>query len=227
MAFSALTGSGADISASALRICSRTSSRPRADRMRSSARVSRSPVLGSCGRYPTVPECLTVPAAGVAAPESTLARVVLPAPFRPIRPIRSPSATWKDASASRSRAPARSSMPLATIMITKNTGSRRRFRDAYPHRGEQLRRALEDGPPRVGDGQEPLRRDGQVRGEPRVVTQPRDRPLVPAEDDRVQPGAPAEDGGRRVRRSVKLLIPLLSPAAGEALLRPAARRAAA
>src|ERR1700761_9677342 len=117
-------------------------------------------------------------------------------------------------------------MPLATIMITKNTGSARGLRKLNPHGGEQPGGALEHGTPRVGNGEEPLRRDGQVRGEPRVVTQPGDRPLVPAEDDRVQPRAPAEDGDGRVRRRVKRLIRLLFPAAGEAVLRPPARRAA-
>src|SRR6185312_1556181 len=220
-----------------------------------------------------VPDARTVPAAGKAAPDRTLARVVLPAPLRPTRPMRSPSATWKDASASRSRAPARSSMPLATIMITKNTGSHRRLRKPYSHGGEQPGRAFEDGPLRVGDGEEALRGERQVRREPRVVPQLRDRPLVAAEDDRVQPrsavrrragagsrsfcsrtiaayspafrvsarrvvrwrasccyhtpGRPAsEDGRGRVRCRLERLVGLLLPAAGEALLRPAARRAA-
>src|SRR5271156_4585677 len=81
------------------------------------ASVSRSPVRGSCGRDPTGPERRTEPAAGWACPASTLASVVFPAPFRPTRPIRSPAATWKDAPSSSRRAPARSSMSVATIMF--------------------------------------------------------------------------------------------------------------
>src|SRR5215475_1858488 len=65
-----------------------------------------------------LPLVRTVPAAGSPLPDSTFIKVVLPAPLRPTSPIRSPSATWNEASASSSRAPARSSMPLATIMWT-------------------------------------------------------------------------------------------------------------
>jgi len=122
-------GSGSDISASALRIWSRSSSRParRQDAVKREERPG-SPVLGSCGEV----------ADGTRVPDGAGGRQArcrkgpwrgwsYPRPFRPTRPMRSPCATWKDASASRSRAPARSSMPLATIMITKNTGSRRRL----------------------------------------------------------------------------------------------------
>ena len=64
-----------------------------------------------------LPDRRTEPAAGWASPASTLASVVLPAPFRPTRPIRSPADTWNDALSSSRRAPARSSISLATIMI--------------------------------------------------------------------------------------------------------------
>src|SRR5580704_583879 len=117
MAAAAAPESGAAICASAARRSARSWSSPRADSTRSMASVSRSPVRGSCGRYPTEPDRRTEPAAGWPCPASTLASVVLPAPFRPTRPIRSPVATWNDALSSSRRAPARSSMSLATIMI--------------------------------------------------------------------------------------------------------------
>ena len=50
-----------------------------------------------------------IPAAGAPSLASTRASVVLPAPFRPTRPILSPGATWKDTESSSRRAPARSS----------------------------------------------------------------------------------------------------------------------
>ena len=79
------------------------------------------PAAGSVRRSGAVgylPQDLrTEPEAGCASPASTLASVVFPAPFRPTRPIRSPVDTWNDALSSSRRAPARSSMSLATIMI--------------------------------------------------------------------------------------------------------------
>ncbi len=57
-----------------------------------------------------------MPPAGCPSPASTLVSVVLPAPFRPTRPIRWPGAIWKVAPSSSRRAPARSSTSRATIM---------------------------------------------------------------------------------------------------------------
>ena len=102
------------IASSARRSRSTTESRPRADRMRFLASTSRSPVRGSCGRYPTVPVLVIVPLAGCASPDRILVSVVLPAPFRPTKPILSPGATWKEACSNRRRAPARTSTSLAT-----------------------------------------------------------------------------------------------------------------
>src|SRR5215472_17322130 len=65
-----------------------------------------------------VPVRRTVPSAGSASPASTRASVVLPAPFRPTRPILSPGAIWKLAASSSNSAPARSSRPPATITRT-------------------------------------------------------------------------------------------------------------
>src|SRR3954447_19894246 len=56
-----------------------------------------------------------VPPAGVPSPARHLVRVVLPAPLRPTRPMRSPLATRKVAFSTRTRAPARSSIPEAVI----------------------------------------------------------------------------------------------------------------
>ena len=70
---------------------------------------------GSCGRYPTSPRLVTVPAAGCDSPASARRRVVLPAPFRPTRPTRSPVAIRKVACSIRTRGPARSSTPWALI----------------------------------------------------------------------------------------------------------------
>src|ERR1700744_4397472 len=111
-------------------------------------------------------------------------------------------------------------MPLATIMITKNTGSAVRLCKPDPYRGELLRCGLENHALRVGDGEEAFRRQGEVPGEPRVPAQLRDRPLVPAEDDRVEfprragrlPPAEDREGGARGR--VERLACLLLPAAG-------------
>src|SRR5262245_3573083 len=55
------------------------------------------------------------PAAGWPSPARHLVRVVLPAPLRPTRPMRSPLATRKEADSMRTRAPARSSTPVAVI----------------------------------------------------------------------------------------------------------------
>src|SRR5229473_1868882 len=77
----------------------------------------------------------TLPAAGIASPASTLARVVLPAPFRPTRPTLSPGAIWKLASASSSCAPARSSRPVAAITwhhSKRGSGKKRHGRGPYP-----------------------------------------------------------------------------------------------
>src|SRR5665811_1631876 len=86
-----------------------TPSSPRAERIRSRVVTSRSPVRGSCGRYPIVPLRLTDPAAGNVSPARILVRVVLPAPLRPTRPIVSPGFTGNDTGLSRSLAPARTS----------------------------------------------------------------------------------------------------------------------
>ena len=56
-----------------------------------------------------------VPPAGMPSPARHLVRVVLPAPLRPTRPMRSPLAIRKVADSMRTRAPARSSMPEAEI----------------------------------------------------------------------------------------------------------------
>ena len=56
-----------------------------------------------------------VPPAGMPSPARHLVRVVLPAPLRPTRPMRSPLAIRKEADSMRMRAPARSSMPEAVI----------------------------------------------------------------------------------------------------------------
>src|SRR5215831_17510922 len=65
-----------------------------------------------------VPVRRTVPLAGRPSPASTRASVVLPAPFRPTKPILSPGPTWKLAASISSCAPARNSRPLATITRT-------------------------------------------------------------------------------------------------------------
>src|SRR5580692_7607865 len=70
----------------------------------------------------------TLPAAGIASPASTLASVVLPAPFRPTSPLLSPAAIWKLASASSSCAPARNSRPVAAI--TRQHSKRRIGKEA-------------------------------------------------------------------------------------------------
>src|SRR5579862_3455774 len=224
------------------------------------ASTSRSPVRGSCGRYPTEPDRRTEPVVGWAWPARTLASVVLPAPFRPTRPIRSPAATWKDALSSSRRAPARSSISVATIMIRCSrdtdgkrtdfspegpqsvivigstgllyvTGSGRaiKFRLGQPDANGLVggRDALEHGRARVGNREEAVRGPAQVRGQPRVVAQPRDRPPVPAEDHRVQAGraVPAEDPGRGVGGGPERHRGLVLPAPGEAVLGPPARRA--
>src|SRR5664280_2052840 len=62
-----------------------------------------------------LPVRVTVPAAGAASPASTRVSVVLPAPLRPTKPIRSPGATRTDAELSNSREPARSSRSVAVI----------------------------------------------------------------------------------------------------------------
>src|SRR5580704_2525323 len=206
MAAAAAPESGAAICASAARRSARSWSSPRADSTRSMASVSRSPVRGSCGRYPTAPERRTEPPAGWAWPASTLASVVFPAPLRPTRPMRSPAATWKDAPSSSRRAPARSSMSVATIMIqlllrTNENGQtsplegvlsplsaarhlvylvgRRRangFRlgHADANGQEGARCLLQHGQPRVGDGEEAVGGQGQVRRQPRVAADSRD-----------------------------------------------------
>ncbi len=51
------------------------------------------------------------------SPASTFSVVVLPAPLRPTRPIRSPGCTRRVVSASRMREPARSSRPVAVIIV--------------------------------------------------------------------------------------------------------------
>src|SRR5271163_702296 len=222
------------------------------------ASVSRSPVRGSRGRYPTGPERRTEPAAGWACPASTLASVVFPAPFRPTRPIRSPAATWKDAPSSSRRAPARSSMSVATIMFqlllrTNENGqtsspegvlsplsaARRlvylvgrsranglRLGQADANGQEGARYLLQHGQPRVRDGEEAVGGQGQVRRQPRVAANPRDGSLVPAQDQIVQP-VRAEHRGRRVGGGPQRGRGLVLPAPGEAVLRPAARRAPA
>jgi hypothetical protein len=65
-----------------------------------------------------VPVRCTVPPAGRPSPASTRASVVLPAPFRPTRPILSPGPTWKLAASISNCAPARNSRPAATITRT-------------------------------------------------------------------------------------------------------------
>src|SRR5690606_27487672 len=55
------------------------------------------------------------PPVGWVSPARVLVSVVLPAPLRPTRPIRSPEATRNVASLSSTRAPTRSSTPWAVI----------------------------------------------------------------------------------------------------------------
>ena len=224
------------------------------------ASMSMFPVRGSCGRYPTVPDLRTEPAAGWASPASTLASVVLPAPFRPTRPMRSPADTWNDASSSSRRAPARSSISLATIMTdaprTKmdrplpwgvslvrgeehgiqstvvspsaglsDSGSVSRMRMARKARGMSRSTASRGS----GTVRKRAGRLGQVFLQPGVVAQPGGRPLVPAQHHGVEPvrAVPAEHLGRGVGGGPQRRGGLVLPAPGEALLRPAARRAAA
>ena len=86
-------GSSLPISASASRSRRTTSSRPRADRIRSRASTSGSPVRGSCGQVADVAGARApCPAAGSASPARMRVRVVLPAPLRPTRPTLSPGA---------------------------------------------------------------------------------------------------------------------------------------
>src|SRR5215217_3966450 len=93
----------------------RRTSRPRPDSTRSLALMSRSPLRGSCGRYPISPTVSTLPACGMRSPASVVSVVVLPAPLRPTRPIRSPGCTRRVASLMRMRLPARSSRPVVVI----------------------------------------------------------------------------------------------------------------
>src|SRR5690349_5278911 len=62
------------------------------------------------------PDRVMLPAAGRVSPARVLVRVVLPAPLRPTRPIRSPGWTRKVTPVSRARAPARSSRSVTVIM---------------------------------------------------------------------------------------------------------------
>ena len=141
------------ICASAARIPARTSSRPRADSTRSMARPSRSPARVSCGRYPMVRAAArTVPAAGSASPASTRARVVLPAPFRPTRPILSPGPIWKVASSSSSSRP-RAQLQARCRDHWKPLQSRREGMSATPRATIKLR-----GPRNAFHGPGPLAR---------------------------------------------------------------------
>ena len=65
-----------------------------------------------------------VPPAGSVSPARVLVSVVLPAPLRPTRPIRSPGCTRKVTFCSRARAPARSSRSVT--VITGGPSGRRR-----------------------------------------------------------------------------------------------------
>ena len=58
---------------------------------------------------------VTVPEVASASPARTLVSVVLPAPLRPTRPIRSPSEIRSDVSPSNKRAPTRNCTAVATI----------------------------------------------------------------------------------------------------------------
>jgi len=75
------------------------------------------PVVATNGHFQ-----VTVPAAGADSPASTRASVVFPAPFRPTRPILSPSATWNAAACSSRRAPARNSRSFAVITSSLHNG---------------------------------------------------------------------------------------------------------
>ena len=68
----------------------------------------------------------TIPSSGASSPESTRSRVVLPAPFSPIRPIRSPSYTASRSVFSISRSPKnrRRSVASSIILGIKNNSSR-------------------------------------------------------------------------------------------------------
>src|SRR5688572_32543236 len=46
-----------------------------------------------------------VPASGGCSPDSTRRRLLLPAPFRPMRAMRSPDSIWRSASSNRGRCP--------------------------------------------------------------------------------------------------------------------------
>ncbi len=56
------------------------------------------------------------PGRGACRPARVFRRVVLPAPLRPTRPMRSPGEMWKERSDSSSRAPTRTSTPRTVIM---------------------------------------------------------------------------------------------------------------
>src|SRR3954469_17489386 len=74
-----------------------------------------------------------VPAAGSVSPASVFVSVVLPAPLRPTRPMRSPGWTRNVTSVSRARAPARSSRPVTVIMgILQGTTAGRTASPARP-----------------------------------------------------------------------------------------------
>ena len=87
------------------------------------------------------------------SPASTFSVVVLPAPLRPTRPIRSPGCTRRVVSDSRMREPARSSRPVAVIMavlalgvgrLTQGTRKRRRVRSSRSARGSSAFAAQHD-----------------------------------------------------------------------------------
>jgi SAM-dependent methyltransferase len=104
---------------------------------------------------------------------------------------------------------------------------RNRLREPDPHGEEELRRPQENGAPGVGHGNETVGSEPEEGREPGIVTQLGGRPLIPAEDGRVQPGSAPEDQDRRVRGGLQGHVRLLLPAAREPVLRPAAGRAAA
>src|SRR5664280_2677842 len=154
-----------------------TPSSPRAERIRSRVVTSRSPVRGSCGRYPIVPLPLTVPAAGKVSPARIFVSVVLPAPLRPTRPIVSPGFTGNDTGLSRSLAPARTST-FVTVSTTDHSSRSAATPRPASHRAggsliEESRHARDmwrvvtrTDPSTVAEAHRPFnRRDGSAQSE--------------------------------------------------------------
>ena len=92
---------------------------------------------------------------------------------------------------------------------------------------EQPRAVPQDRQPGVRDGQEPVGGEGQVGLDARVMAQAGYGPPVPAQHDGIEFAlVGAEHPDRGGRGGIQRLRCLLLPAAGEAMLGPAARRAA-